>query len=147
MALSAAKPRRFLADVPQIDVVMPLKATTQVYEGSLLMFSSGAVTPVSGAGIFAGVCLETALGGAADGDVQVKVRVMGAMEVALGGGDSAAITLVGVAATVPEATDDDTVRVETAAAITGTNIGKFLRMVSSGAGGTMVVGFKGAQAA
>jgi hypothetical protein len=147
MALSAAKPRVFVADVPQIDMVLPLKATTQVYEGSLLMFSSGAVTPVSGAGIFAGVCLETALGGASDGTVLVKVRVSGAMEIALAGGDVAAITLVGVAATVPEATDDDTLRIETAATVTGTNIGKFMRMVTAGANGTMVVGFKGAQAA
>jgi len=146
MALSAAKPRVFLADVPQIDVVMPLKATTQVYEGSLLMFSSGAVAPVSGAGVFAGVCMETALGGAADGDVLVKVRVYGAMEFTVTS-DSVALSTIGVVATVPEATDDDTLRIETGASTTGTNLGKFLRAITTGAGGKVVVHFKGAQVA
>lgn len=144
-ALSASKVRRFLADVPSIDMVLPLKATTQVYEGSLLMWSSGAVTPVSGAGRFAGVCLETALGGASDGTVAVKVRVMGAIEVAVNT-DTPAITAVGVAATVPEATDDDTIRIETGSSISGTPLGTFLRVVEPGtAGGKVVIHIKGAQ--
>lgn len=145
-ALAASKPREFLAGVPELDVLMPLKATTQVYAGSFLMFSSGAVAPNSGAGVFAGVCMETALGGAADGDVLVKVRVMGGLRTTIVT-DATALSNIGVAATVPECTDDNDIRIETGSAITGALMGKFLRIQTVGAAGTGLADilFKGAQ--
>lgn len=146
-ALTAAKVRTYVADVPCLDMVLPLKATTQVYAGAYLEWTSGAIDNLSGAGIFAGIALEDALGGATDGAVAIKVRVMGGLDVAINT-DTPAITDVGVAATVPEATDNDTVRIETGAAITGTAMGKFLRVVEPGvAGGRVVIHFKGAQVA
>ena len=145
MALTSDKPRSYLADYPVLDMTLPLKAATTVYSGSLLMWSSGAVAPLSGAGIFAGIALEGAVGGAADGTVAVRVRVSGALLEKVTT-DTPAITDVGVAATVPEATDDDTIRIERAATFTGTAIGKFLLVDQPGtAGGKVMIGFKGAQ--
>jgi len=146
MALSAPKLRKFLADVPQVKMRLPVKASTQIYEGGLLMFSSGAVAPVSGAAVFAGVALETVKGGTNDGDVDVLVMVQGALEINLTT-DTAAITAVGVAATFPEATDDDTVRIETGTSITGTALGRFMRYVSGTTAGVMAISFKGSSVA
>lgn len=146
-ALAARKVREWLADVPQIDTLIPVKAAAVIHEGSLLEFTSGAVEPVSGAGTFAGVALDSATGGAADGDVKVRVRVLGGLRVNINT-DTPAITDVGVAATVPEATDDDTIRIETGAAITGTAIGKFLRVHEPGvAGGKVDILIKAANVA
>lgn len=146
MALSASTQRNYLVDVPQIDMTLPVKASAVIYEGSALMWSSGALTPVSGAGVFAGFALADAVGGASDGAVTVRVRVQGAIEMAVTT-DTTSLGIVGVAATVPEMTDDNTLRIETGSAIPGTNIGKFMRVVTVAAAGTVVVGFKGAQAA
>lgn len=143
MALTSSKPRNFLA-VPTIDQRLPVKASAVIYAGALLMYSAGAVTPLSGAGVFAGVALESKTGGAADGTEDVNVRVLGGLDVAITT-DTPAITAVGVAATIPEATDDDTIRVETGASITGTAIGKFLSVIEPGvAGGRVGILFKGA---
>ena len=137
MALTRPKLRQFLADVPQIDMTLPVAANVVVYEGAFLMWgtagNAGTVQPVSGAGQFAGIALETIdnTGGAA-GAVTVRVRVSCGIEANVAGGDTPTIGSVGVAATVPEATDDDTVRIETAALITGTALGKFLRVIEPG---------------
>lgn len=137
-----SRPRNFLASVPQVFERMPVKATTQVFLGSLLMFSGGAVAPVSGAAVFAGVAMETVLGGATDGAVDCLVCVQGGLDINLTT-DTPAITDVGVAATFPEATDDDTVRIETGTAITGTRLGTFLKVLEPGvAGGRVAILFK-----
>jgi len=143
-ALASAKPREFLVDYPTIEQRLPLKAGVTVYDGSFVEWTGGAIDVLSGAGVFAGVCRESAVGGAADGDVQVLVRTRGGIRVALGGGDTNSASIVGVASTVPEATDDDTVRVETGSAITGTLMGTFAAVILPIAGGGKVdICFKG----
>ncbi len=142
--LTSQKPRDYLEDYPTLDQRLPVKAGVAIKTGMYLEWTGGALDILAGAGSFAGIALEDATGGAADGDVTCYVRTMGGIRVALGGGDTAAITLVGVAATVPEATDTDTVRVETGSAITGTLMGKFARMHTAGVGGIMDIAFKGA---
>ena len=144
-ALSGAKPREFLVDVPTIEQRVPVAAGAVIHAGAYLEWTGGAVTPLSGAGVFAGIARESATGGAADGDVMVLIRSRGGLRVAVGGGDVTALTIVGVAATVPEATDDDTVRIETAAAITGTVMGTFMAALAPlGANGKVDISFKGA---
>lgn len=135
-------------DFPTVDQRLPVKAAAVIYAGAYLEWTSGAIDPVSGAGTFAGVALETVTGGAADGDVNCLVRVKGAMRVNVAGGDSVAITDIGVAATVPEATDDDTIRKETGSSITGTGIGKFSRAAEPGvANGKVDISFTAAHIA
>jgi len=147
MALSSARVREYLVDVPQIDQRLPVAASAVIYSGALLMFSSGAVAPLSGAGVFAGIAMETVTGGAAAGAVDCLVRVLGAIRIAVTS-DTPTLAIVGVTATVPEATDDDTVRIETASAITGTAIGKFMRVVEpSVVGGKVDISIKGAHIA
>lgn len=125
-ALAGPKARMFLEDAPTIDQRLPVKAATTIHAGAYLEWTAGAVDPVSGAGNFAGIAMESAVGGAADGDVDVLVRVLGVLREKVVT-DTTSASIVGVAATVPEATDDDTIRIETGSAITGTAMGKFMR--------------------
>jgi hypothetical protein len=142
-ALTTSKQRKFLADHPTVDMLLPLKATTVVYEGALLEWTSGAIDNLSGAGVFAGFAMETKTGGASDGTEQIKVRCMGAVEIKVNGAQTPTLGIVGVAATVPEGEDNDTVSIETGAAVTGTLIGKFAKVLQpSVVGGKVVVSFK-----
>jgi hypothetical protein len=146
MALSSAKIREFLHDFPTIDQRLPVAAAAVIHAGALLMWSSGALAPLSGAGRFAGVAMESATGGAAAGDVTCLVRVQGGLRNAVTT-DTTSLGIVGVAATIPEATDDDTIRIETGAAITGTALGTFARVHTIGVGGIVDIAFKAAHIA
>lgn len=146
-ALSAQKPREYLVDVPTIEQRLPVGAGAVIHAGAYLEWTSGAVTPVSGAGDFAGIALESVTGGGAAGDVTVLARVQGGLRVNVAV-DTTSLAIVGVAATVPEATDDDTVRIETGSAITGTNMGKFMAALAPvGALGKVDISFKAAHIA
>jgi hypothetical protein len=91
--------------------------------------------------------MESATGGAADGDVTALVRVLGGLRVNVTT-DTTSLGIVGVAATIPEVTDDDTVRIETGVAITGSPIGKFCRVsLPVGVAGQVDISFKGAHVA
>lgn len=141
--LTADKIRVYLADVPTVDVTLPLKASTTVYAGGYCEFTSGAVDVLAAGGTFAGIALETKTGGAADGAETVRVRVMGALEVGIA--DTITIsTDFGNSSYSIEATDSDTLRLETGTAITGTTVGKIMRVITAGASGTnkCVVAFK-----
>jgi hypothetical protein len=133
MALSAFKSRPWLADHPTFDIVLPVKATSVIYGGAFLELSGGCATPFSGAGDFCGVALESITGGATDGATNVKVRILGAIEVSVA--DTIAITSIAAANSI-EVTDDDTLRLETGAAITGGAVGKLTRVIHPGASGT-----------
>lgn len=146
MALSSAKKRTFLEDYPTLDQRQPVKAAAVIHAGAYLEWTSGAVEPVSGAGSFAGIAMESATGGASDGAVNVLVRVLGGLRENVTS-DGTGLDQVGVAATVPEATDDDTIRIETGSAITGTVMGKFSRINTVGSGGSVDISFKGAHIA
>ncbi|MFO0448588.1 MAG: hypothetical protein ACK52I_07990 [Pseudomonadota bacterium] len=153
MALTRPNLRQFLADVPQIDMTLPVAANVFVYEGAFLMWgtagNAGTVQPVSGAGQFAGIALQTIdnTGGAA-GAVAVRVRLYCGIEANVAGGDTPTIGSVGVASSVPAATDDDTVRIETASLITGTAPGNLLRVIEDGtANGKVALHVRAAQVA
>lgn len=145
-ALAAAKPRTYLQDFPLLKQKLPLKAAAVVYAGSILRWTSGAVEACSGAGTFAGIAKEDATGGAADGSVEVDVYVQGVLREKVNT-DATTLGIVGVAATVPEATDDDTIRIETGSAITGTAMGKFQKVITVATGGIVDISFKGAHLA
>lgn len=139
--LTAEKIRVYLADVPTVDVTLPLKASTTVYAGGYCELTGGAVDVLAGAGTFAGIALETKTGGASDGAETVRVRIMGALEVGIA--DTIAITDIAAANSI-EGTDSDTLRLETGTAVTGTTVGKLMRVITTGASGTnkCVVAFK-----
>jgi len=142
--LTSQKPRDFLQDYPTIDQRLPVKAGVVIKTGMMLEWTAGALDLLAGAGAFAGFALEDVTGGAADGDVTCYVRAQGGVRIAVGGGDATTLGIVGVAATVPEATDTDTVRIETGSAITGTLLGKFSRVHTVATGGLVDIAFKGA---
>lgn len=146
--LASAKPRRYLADVPEMTVVLPVKAAQTIYEGAALELNGGYLELVSGAGTFAGFAMEdsAAVSGESDGDRTIRVKVMGCVELTITS-DTVAQSNIGVTATVIEATDDDTFRIETGTSITGTQIGKPFRVVTAGAGGVLAVSFKAAMVA
>jgi len=140
--LTADKIRVYLADVPTVDVTLPLKGSTTVYAGGYCELTGGAVDVLAGAGTFAGIALETKTNSSAtDGAETVRVRIMGALEVSIA--DTIAITDVAAANSI-EGTDSDTLRLETGTTITGTTVGKLMRVVTTGASGTnkCVVAFK-----
>lgn len=143
--LASAKPRRYVADHPELTIVLPVKSGVTIFEGAALEFTSGYADLVSGAGSFAGFAMEdsTAVSGESDGARSIKVRVMGAVELTITS-DTVAQSNLGVSATVIEATDDDTFRIETGSSITGTQIGKPLYVVTAGVGGVLAVSFKAA---
>lgn len=145
-ALSAPKPRTYLPNVPQIRQKLPVKAAAVIYAGSYLEWTAGAVEPVSGAGVFAGIATEDAIGGASDGLVEVEVIVQGALREKIST-DTTSLGIVGVAATVPEATDDDTIRIETGSAITGTALGTFMKVITVAVAGIVDISFKAAHIA
>lgn len=144
--LTSQKPREWLQDYPTLDQRLPVKAAVAIKAGMYLEWTSGALDLLAGAGSFAGVAMEDATGGAADGDVTCLVRVLGGLRVAVNT-DTTSLGIVGVAATVPEATDTDTVRIETGSAITGTAIGKFARVHTVGVAGIVDISLKAAHIA
>lgn len=139
--LTAEKIRVYLADVPTVDVTLPLKASTTVYAGGYCEITGGCVDVLAAAGTFAGIALETKTGGGSDGAETVRVRIMGALEVGIA--DTIAITDIASANSI-EGTDSDTLRLETGTNITGTTVGKLMRVITVGASGTnkCVVSFK-----
>lgn len=147
-ALPSAKPRNYLADVPEMTLVLPIKSGQSIYEGAALMYNGGYLTNLSGAGVFAGFAMEDseAVTGESDGDRSIRVKVLGVVVLPITT-ESPAQTHIGVAATVVEATDNDTFRIETASAVTGTQVGVPFRVVTPGAGGSLAVSFRAANVA
>ena len=139
--LTSEKIRVFLADVPTIDVTLPITAATTIYAGAYCMIASGAITNLSGAGVFGGIALETVLNGS--GQTTIRMRVQGAFEAGIEDTVTTA-THWGVAGNSIEATNTDTLRLETGSAVTGTTVGEMLRVITAGASGTnkVVVAFK-----
>lgn len=139
--LTSEKLRVYLADVPTIDVTLPITAATTIYAGSYCMIASGAIANLSGAGVFGGIALETVLNGS--GQTTIRMRIQGAFEAGIEDTITTA-THWGVAANSIEATNTDTLRLETATGVTGTTVGEMMRVITAGASGTnkVVVAFK-----
>lgn len=140
--LTADKIRVYLADVPTVDVTLPLKGSTTVYAGGYCELTGGCVDVLAAGGNFAGIALETKTNSSAtDGAETVRVRIMGALEISLA--DTITIASVAAANSI-EGEDSDTLRLETGTAITGTTVGKLMRVVTAGASGVnkCVVAFK-----
>ena len=74
---------------------------------------------------------------------------LGSDSAAAGGvvGDTPTISTEGLAATVPKATDGDTVRIETASLITGTALGKILGVIEPGTANGRALHVRAAQVA
>lgn len=103
-ALSADRNTKFIDELGVVS--LPVKATTQIYLGSLVCLdSTGYLIPAANTlgNIFAGVADENVLGGASNGDVYCRVRVRGVHTLV---GASLAVTDVGAMLYV---TDDQTV--------------------------------------
>lgn len=143
MALSSSKQRQFRATSHELDLPMPIKASATIYQGAALESNGGYVEPASGAGTFLGFALQDGVGGASDGLNTIMVRCAGLVELPITT-ETPAQSDVGASASVVEATDDDTFRIERASTITGTPIGKIVGLVSST---VALVSFKGAQVA
>lgn len=143
MALSQNKQRTYRATSLELDLPMPIKSGATIYEGAALESNGGYVEPVSGAGTFLGFAKHDAVGGASDGLNTVMVRTAGLVELTINS-ETPAQSDVGAAASVVEATDDDTFRIERAATITGTAVGKIVAVISST---VALVSFKAAQVA
>ena len=143
MALSSSKQRVFRETSHEMVMPIPLKSGATVYEGAALESNGGYAEPASGAGTFLGFAMQDGLGGGADGTTTIMVRVAGLVELPITT-ETPAQSDVGAAASVVEATDDDTFRIERAATITGTAIGKIISVLSST---RALVSFKAAQVA
>lgn len=139
--LTSEKLRVYLADVPTIDVTLPVTSGVTIYAGSYCMISSGAVASLSGSGVFGGIALETVVNGS--GATTIRMRIQGAFEAGIEDTITTA-THWGVDANHIEATNTDTLRLETGTTITGTKIGEMMRVITAGASGTnkVVVAFK-----
>lgn len=145
MALSSATVRAYLADHPELDLVIPVKAGQNIYAGAACELNGGYLEVVSAAGTFGGFALETSLAvsGEADGDRTVQCRVMGGVELEITT-ETPAQANVGLSTTFVEATDDNTFHMETGSAITGTKIGNVMRLVTAT---KVAVSFKAAMVA
>lgn len=128
-ALTSMKRRQWAGEL-FVDLVLPIKATHTIYAGAALEWNAGYAENLSGAGTFAGFALEdsVAVAGEADGARSINVRVKGMVELPITT-DTPAQTDIGV--NTIEATDNDTFRIETGTAITGTLIGKPVRLVNA----------------
>lgn len=102
-----------------------VKATSQIYIGSIVGSSGGYARGLVAADVFLGFSLENVLGGAADGAVSVNVQRRGAVQIALA---SLAVTDIGKKV---YASDDGTF---TLTAMSNSYIGTVLRWVSTGIG-------------
>jgi hypothetical protein len=143
MVLTAGgKQRMFYLHPADIAMPMLVKASAAIFEGAPLEFNGGYVEPANGAGIFAGFAQQDMAGGASDGLNSVMVQCTGLVDLPITT-ETPAQTDVGAAASVVEATDDDTFRIERAATITGTPIGKIVSIN----GTTVKVSFRAAHIA
>jgi len=138
--LSSEKIRVYLADVPTIDVTLPVTSGVTIYAGSYCSFGSGLVKNLSGAEVFAGIALETVLNGS--GATTIRMRIQGAVEATIE--DTLTAASLGVANNSIEATNTDTLRLENAGTITGTAVGELMRIPTVGATGVnrVVLAFK-----
>lgn len=70
-----------VSNQPPRYVEYPVKAATAIYEGTLVMLVGGYAKPLLDAsgGVFVGMAEQTVTGGAADGDVNIRVKPAGAM--------------------------------------------------------------------
>lgn len=143
MALSRSKQRTFRASSQDLILSLPLKAGAVVYEGAALESNGGFAEQLSGTGTFMGFAMQDGLGGSSDGSVTIQVRVAGLVELPINT-ETPAQSDVGASASVVEATDDDTFRIERAATVAGTAIGKVAGVVSST---VALVSFKAAMVA
>lgn len=143
MALASSKQRTFRASTQDLILPIPLKANAIVYEGAALESNGGYAEQLSGTGTFMGFATEDGLGGSADGTTTILVRVAGLVELPINT-ETPAQSDVGASASVVEATDDDTFRIERASTVAGTAIGKVAGVVSST---VALVSFKAAMVA
>lgn len=130
MALTTGKQRVYRATSHELNLSLPIKAGATIWEGAALESNGGYIEPVSGAGTFMGFALQDGVGGAVDGTNSILVKVAGLVEIDITT-ETPAQSDVGAAASVVEATDDDTFRIERAATITGTAVGKVAKVESS----------------
>lgn len=148
MALTTERLLDYLVGVPEIDLFeVPVKAGQTIYAGAALELNGGFLENVAGAGTFAGFAMETsvAVGGEADGARRIRVKVQGGVILDITS-ETPAQSDVGASASVVEATDENTFRIERAATITGTAIGKVMYLVPGNAQ-RIAVSFKGAMVA
>lgn len=146
MALTTERLLDYLVGVPEIDLFeVPVKAGQTIYAGAALELNGGYLENVAGAGTFAGFAMETsvAVGGESDGARKIRVKVQGGVILDITS-ETAAQSDVGASASVVEATDENTFRIERASTITGTAIGKVMYVVSTT---RAAVSFKGAMVA
>lgn len=122
MALSADVKRTY--GVPGINSV-PVKATSQIYEGSAVGMTSGYARALVAGDIFVGFSLENVLGGATDGAKYVAVQGSGLVQLAI---SALAVTDIGLDV---YASADGTF---TLTQSTNSPIGRVHRWVSTGVG-------------
>ena len=130
-ALSAAKPRDYVEPWPETFAVLPVAASTKIYEGAALTIDgSGYAVNLTGASGFIGFAMHDCDNSAgAAGAKTVKVKKTGCIVVTIG--DTIALTDHG--GTI-EMSDNDTFRL--AASITGCPVGVIHQVDTVGASGT-----------
>ena len=142
MALTKSVEREYATSVNEVVVRLPVAASTKILRGAALEVNAGGyVIPVADGGDFGGFAMSEADNtSGANGDLFVDVKVRGAVVLDI---TSESVAQSAIASgTDVEATDDDTFRLETASAITGTKIGKPIQVVRSGAGGAVLCYFE-----
>lgn len=134
MPLTTSRIRVYFADVPEVDIVLPIKAGQTIYAGAACELNGGYLENASGAGTFGGFALDDspAVLGEADGDRQLKVRVLGGIHLDITT-ETPEQSDVGLSTSVVKATDNDTFRIErNGSPVTGVTIGKVVRIVEAG---------------
>jgi hypothetical protein len=121
MALSANTPRAY--DVGDYYNTLPVKASSTIYEGSAVGLTAGYARALVAADEFAGFATAKAVGGNADGDVNVSVKSRGRVQLSI---TSIAVTDIGQTV---YASADGTF---TLTAIGNSKIGKVVRWVETG---------------
>jgi|GEM_PF-3252726 len=143
MALTSAARLTISPAVPTVYNDLPVAAAETIYNGAALEWTGGYLTNVSGAGEFAGFAMVTsvAVAGEASGDRVINVAQVGAVELDITT-DTVAVTDMGDSTQSIEATDENTFRIETGAAITGTTIGQIMKLITLGVAGRVMVSFR-----
>lgn len=121
MALSANAIRPYDTGGPVTDNELPVKASSTIYEGSAVGINAGYARALVAADQFQGFALAKAVGGSANGDVNVNVRSAGRVQLTV----TAAVTDIGADV---YASDDGTF---TLTATNNSLVGKIHRWVSA----------------
>lgn len=129
-ALGADVMLKFATGMSDTDDKLPVKASSTIYQGSMLGSSSGAARALVGGDAFMGFAMESATGGGTDGAVQVRRRAKGLVVKPVTGVDG--IDDIGKA--VYAANDNDL----TLASTGGSLMGKVHRYLGADFGGSTV---------